>query len=138
VFHPTSGYTYGNAPNIFEDMGSDPLEYRRSINPYYPFNDEDEWQLAKFLCETMTQAQIKRFLRLEIFKKREPPPSFNTVDQLYGYMDSLPKAPRWRSIELEIQGYDTVDPIHLIYRDGLEIVKHLFANPVFANHMSYD
>ncbi|KAH7903383.1 hypothetical protein BJ138DRAFT_1138745 [Hygrophoropsis aurantiaca] len=138
LFHLTSGYTYGKAFNIFEDMESDPLEYRRTHNSFYPYNDDNEWELAKFLCETMTQADIKRFLQLGSFKNRDPPPSFRTVDQLYGYMDSLPKAPQWRSVELEIRDYKTVNPMHLIYRDGLEVVKHLFANPVFANNMSYD
>lgn len=26
----------------------------------------------------------------------------------------------------------------LYWRDGLEVVKHLFSNPVFASHMDYD
>ncbi|KAG1723222.1 hypothetical protein EDB19DRAFT_1898102 [Suillus lakei] len=29
-------------------------------------------------------------------------------------------------------------PIELIWRDGLQVVKDLFANPIFSNHMMYD
>ncbi|EGO05155.1 hypothetical protein SERLA73DRAFT_68786 [Serpula lacrymans var. lacrymans S7.3] len=34
-------------------------------------------------------------------------------------------------------GY-TSTPIHLIYRDALEVAQHVFANPVFAQHMMFD
>ncbi|KAG2115030.1 hypothetical protein DEU56DRAFT_874260 [Suillus clintonianus] len=35
-------------------------------------------------------------------------------------------------------GYESEQPIHLIWRDGLEVTKQLFANPVYAKHMCYD
>jgi hypothetical protein len=34
-----------------------------------------------------------------------------------------------------IPGYETKDPIVLYWRDGLEVVKQLFANPIFASYM---
>ncbi|KAG2136941.1 uncharacterized protein EDB93DRAFT_1242301 [Suillus bovinus] len=39
---------------------------------------------------------------------------------------------------LEITGYPTVQPIQLIWRNGLDVVEDLFANPIFMNHMTYD
>jgi len=35
-------------------------------------------------------------------------------------------------------GYQSVSPINLIWRDALEVVKQLFSDPVFANHMTFD
>ncbi|KAG2039809.1 hypothetical protein BDR03DRAFT_859504, partial [Suillus americanus] len=38
--------------------------YRQKINPYYPFPDEGEWELGRFLAENLTQTQITKFLKL--------------------------------------------------------------------------
>lgn len=31
-----------------------------------------------------------------------------------------------------------VQDAHLIWRDGMEVVRDLFSNPAFANYMTYD
>ncbi|KAG1808426.1 uncharacterized protein BJ212DRAFT_1449051 [Suillus subaureus] len=38
---------------------------------------------------------------------------------------------------MEFSGYKTVHPIELIWRDALEVVKQLFSDPIFMNHMTY-
>jgi Plavaka transposase len=38
---------------------------------------------------------------------------------------------------MEFSGYKTVHPIELIWRDALEVVKQLFSDPIFTNHMTY-
>ena len=30
------------------------------------------------------------------------------------------------------------DPIHLFWRDALEVTRDIFGNPVFAQHMEFD
>lgn len=35
-------------------------------------------------------------------------------------------------------GYPTVQPINLIWCNGLEVVQDLFTNPIFMNYMTYD
>lgn len=69
---------------------------------------------------------------------RRAGPSFSSKDQLLAWVASLPTGPKWRSTTLEMTGYPTIQPINLIWRDGLEVVQDLFANPIFANHMTYD
>ena len=64
-FHPTSGYVYGlNDSNTFERMKQDIHHSDREHNPYFPFTDREEWQLANFMYSRMTQGDIDDFLQL--------------------------------------------------------------------------
>ncbi|KAG2113016.1 uncharacterized protein F5147DRAFT_744309 [Suillus discolor] len=138
-YHPKSGYIFGRGRNILQEMEDHDLDQkrRRAINPSYPFVDQAEWQLAEFLVQRLTQTDINKFLKLDWFKNR-PRPSFKSADQLFGWIDALPSGPEWQSTTLEFTNYTTARPIELIWRDGLEVVKDLFANPIFSNHMMYD
>lgn len=53
-------------------------------------------------------------------------------------MDTLPRGPPWCCTTIETKGYVTAHPVHLIWRDALEVTKHIFGNPVFANDMEFD
>ncbi|KAG2741692.1 hypothetical protein P692DRAFT_20879866 [Suillus brevipes Sb2] len=114
----------------------DQYDYRRKINTYYPFQDEGEWELGRFLVESLTQTQIDRFLRLKWFHTR-PRPSFTSKDQLLDWIDALPSFVSWKVSNLEFTGYKTTYPVQLIWRDALEVVKQLFSDPVFANHITF-
>jgi len=63
--HPHSGYIFGTGKNMLDKLEDDEYAYRRKENPYYPFHDEGEWQLGKFLVENLTQTQIDKFLKLK-------------------------------------------------------------------------
>ncbi|KAG1717844.1 hypothetical protein EDB19DRAFT_1863760 [Suillus lakei] len=121
---------------MLDRLQDDPYAYRRKINHYYPFHDEGEWELGKFLVENLTQTQMIKFLKLKWFDTRARP-SFTTKDQLLDWMDSLPCFTEWKVSNIEFSGYKTVHPIELIWRDALEVVKQLFSDPIFANHMTY-
>jgi hypothetical protein len=45
----------------------------------------------------------------------------------------LPDVPRWHYQEIKVDNYETKSPIVLYWRDGLEVVEHLFCNPMFGN-----
>ncbi|KIK97443.1 hypothetical protein PAXRUDRAFT_136264, partial [Paxillus rubicundulus Ve08.2h10] len=109
----------------------------RLQNPYYPFADRGEWGLGKYLCENLNRGQITRFLKLEWFKTRDKP-VFKSVDELFSWTDSLPKGPRWHCTKIEMEGYVTVHPVFLLWRDAWEVTQVVFGNPVFHHHMSYD
>ncbi|KAG1884610.1 hypothetical protein F4604DRAFT_1878654 [Suillus subluteus] len=142
-YHPTSGYHYllpDKPPpqNIFQEMQSHPLQQARETNVWYPFDGPGEWSLANFLVENLSQTQIDKFLKLDWFQTRERP-QFKSKDELFFYMQQLPgHGPKWQCTKLKLKGYESEQPIHLIWRDGLEVTKQLFANPVYANHMCYD
>jgi hypothetical protein len=66
-----------------------------------------------------------------------PRPSFN-CEELLGWMDTLPSGPKWNSIVLEVEGYKTTDPIHLIWCDAGEVAVSLFGDPIFGADMMFD
>ncbi|KAG2044581.1 hypothetical protein BDR03DRAFT_930573 [Suillus americanus] len=39
--------------------------------------------------------------------------------------------------KLEFKGYKTVCPVELVWRNALDVVKQLFSDPTFANHMTF-
>lgn len=136
-------------------MEQDDFELMRKHNVYYPFSDRAEWELAKFLCDNLNQGQITRFLKLlwvrvnqftlaglillfQVVAEAKRPLSFKTAKQLFTFMDALPKVPQWRCTPMHTDGYATTHPVNLIWRDALEVVHHIFGNPIFANHMEYD
>ncbi|KAG1900153.1 uncharacterized protein F5891DRAFT_1128621 [Suillus fuscotomentosus] len=117
-------------------LNPDQYEYRRKINTYYPFHDEGEWELARFLVENLTQTQIDKFLKLKWFHTR-PRPSFTSKDQLLDWIDVLPSFVPWKVSTMEFTGYKMTYPLQLIWCDALEVVKQLFSDPVFANHITF-
>ncbi|KAG2076612.1 hypothetical protein BDR04DRAFT_1204687 [Suillus decipiens] len=128
-YHPTSGYHYilpDQPPpqNMFQEMKSHPLQQARETNVWYPFDGLGEWSLAKFLIENLSQMQINKFLKLDWR------PQFKSKDELFFYMEQLPgRGPQWQCTKLRLKGYESEQPIHLIWRDGLEVMKQLFSNP---------
>jgi len=64
-YHPTSGYIYGVGKNLFDQLDDNEYADQRKENPYYPFMDEGEWELGKFLVENLNQTQINKFLKLK-------------------------------------------------------------------------
>ncbi|KAG2056663.1 hypothetical protein BDR06DRAFT_981335 [Suillus hirtellus] len=134
--HPHSEYVFGVSKNLFDRLQDDQYNYWQEINMYYPFHDEGEWELAKFLVENLTQAQIDKFLKLKWFHTC-PKPSFTSKEQLLDWTDALPSFVPWKVLNLEFMGYKTTYPMQLIWRDALEVVKQLFSNPVFANHITF-
>jgi len=50
---------------MLDRLEDDKYAYQRKINHYYPFHDEGEWELGKFLVENLTQMQITKFLKLK-------------------------------------------------------------------------
>jgi hypothetical protein len=63
--HPQSGHIYGVGRNMLDKLDDDQYAHRRKINPHYPFHDEGEWELGKFLVENLTQTQMTKFLKLK-------------------------------------------------------------------------
>lgn len=60
------------------------------------------------------------------------------MDRLFGWLASLPAGPEWKSTKIEMKGLETTQDARLIWRDGLEVIRDLFSNPIFADHMTYD
>jgi hypothetical protein len=63
------------------------------------------------------------------------PPSFTSAKDLQNRMEALPAGPQWKSTEIKLDGYKTESPLTLYWRDGLQVIEHLFSNPIFAQSM---
>ncbi|KAG1842345.1 hypothetical protein F4604DRAFT_1689986 [Suillus subluteus] len=139
-YHPESGSIYGfDHPNTFQRMKDHEYEAHREHNVYYPFADRDEWELVKFLSDNLNQGQMTRFLKLSwVRSEARKPPAYKSAPQLLTFMDALPKGPKWRCTTIQTEGYITTHPVHLIWRDALEVTQHIFGNPVFTNDMEFD
>ena len=73
-----------------------------------------------------TSVQIKR-----------RPLSFFSAREMRVRIENLPSPPRWKEVEVSIEGGTTRDPLTFYYRDGLECFKFLFGDPLFQDHMEY-
>ncbi|KAG0701882.1 hypothetical protein DFH29DRAFT_982526 [Suillus ampliporus] len=137
-YHENSGSIYSfEEPNTFDRMRAHDFKTHRTHNVYYPFADREEWELAKFLSNNLNQGQITQFLKL-LWVKAWKPPAYTSAQQMFTFMDALPKGPKWRCMTIHTEGYITTHPVHLIWRNALEVTWHIFGNPVFANDMEFD
>ncbi|EGO27015.1 hypothetical protein SERLADRAFT_436846 [Serpula lacrymans var. lacrymans S7.9] len=100
-------------------------------------HSRNKWELAKVLMETLNQTQINKFLKLA-WTKDPSKLSFGLAYCLTLFMEILPSGPVWKMEEIQARNYKTEKPMILLYRDGLEVVKSLFGNPIFAKHMMMD
>ncbi|KAH7906891.1 hypothetical protein BJ138DRAFT_1137785 [Hygrophoropsis aurantiaca] len=112
-------------------MECDQYAEERRTNLFYPFASQSEWELANWLSSgALSQKEIDQFLHLQ--RTRDYPVSFNTAKDLRARIEGLPEVPKWRYQEIKVGSYKTKSPIMLYWRDGLEVIEHLFCNPVFA------
>ena len=52
-------------------------------------------------------------------------------------MEDLPKAPMWKMQDVLIDGYETVKPVVLFYRDPLESIQAFLHNPIFEGKWDF-
>ncbi|KAI5982229.1 hypothetical protein EDD15DRAFT_2181328 [Pisolithus albus] len=135
TYHPNQGEYLAGGLNHLQRMDQDEFAHIRDTeNVYYPFASKSEWELANWLASgALAQKEIDAYLRLQ--RTKDFPVSFNTAKDLRTRIESLPEVPHWRFQEIKVGSYQTKDPLILYWRDGLEIVEHLFSNPVFAHCM---
>jgi hypothetical protein len=74
-----------------------------------------------------------------IFGKVEQRPlSFKSAKELRSRVELLPSGPQWLMQTVQVPGDNTSTDLTLFYRDGLEVFKFLFGNPVYQGFMSYE
>ncbi|KAI6105053.1 hypothetical protein EDD16DRAFT_1634110 [Pisolithus croceorrhizus] len=134
-YHPNPPASRTGGMNLLQRMEMDQhAPIRNSENVYFPFASKSEWELADWLSSSaLSQKDIDTYLHLE--RNTILPVSFKNAKDLCSRIESLPDVPRWRYQEIKVENYQTKSPIILYWRDGLEVVEHLFSNPVFAQCM---
>lgn len=76
--------------------------------------------------------------------RQQAAPSFTTKKNLYDSIDNLPGGIEWKRKEITLQGdrkttegEPMTEALELWYRDPIECVQELLANPMFRDVMSY-
>ncbi|KAH8109742.1 hypothetical protein DFH11DRAFT_1515182 [Phellopilus nigrolimitatus] len=133
-----AGKVFDFGKNRFsETWNSDQFSGERHLNPYHPFNDERDWELAKWLQDlNVSMEKVDAFFKLKL-APRKPDISFTSCKEMREKIEKLPSPPKWKETEVSVKGGTTKKPLTLLYRDGLECFKYLFGNPLFQNHMDF-
>ncbi|KAG1724156.1 uncharacterized protein EDB91DRAFT_1239997 [Suillus paluster] len=136
-YHPNVPITHPRGENHLQKMDRNVhAAIHHTENLYYPFASKAEFDLGYWLSEgVLSQKEVDVFLHLEHTKNN--PPSFNTSKDLRARIKALPEVPRWYHQQIKVGSYKTKAPLVLYWRDGLDVVKHLFANPVFVPCMDF-
>ena len=61
-------------------------------------------------------------------------------EEAHHWIEHLPQVLKWKHEEIRLCGcdYQTMEPMVLYWRNGLDLIRHLFSNPAFANSIEYD
>ncbi|KAJ6586558.1 hypothetical protein B0H10DRAFT_2168046 [Mycena sp. CBHHK59/15] len=107
--------------------------------PWYPFESEDEWELAQWLMTSgLSQKKTDDYLKLKAVCEKINP-SFANNQAFLKFVDALPPGPQWYCHAFELVG-DELDAneqpkketVKMWYRDPVECVRELLGNPLFA------
>ncbi|KAG1721268.1 uncharacterized protein EDB91DRAFT_1026991, partial [Suillus paluster] len=131
-YHPNVPITHPGGENHLQKMDRDVhAAIRHTENLYYPFASKAEFDLGYWLSEgALSQKEVDVFLHLEHVSCLS---TFHVITRI----EALPEVPRWYHQQIKVGSYKTKAPLVLYWRDGLDVVKHLFANPVFAPCMDF-
>ncbi len=60
--------------------------------------------------------------------------SFRSAKELHEKIALLPKPPAWKSCTVRVNGGTTAKPINFFFREGIDIFRFIYGNPIFARH----
>ncbi|KAG1838537.1 hypothetical protein DFJ58DRAFT_636757, partial [Suillus subalutaceus] len=112
-------------------------------DPWSPFEDKEEWDLAHWLVKNLGQTRTEEFLKLPITQNRSKL-SFHNNRSFLQRVDKLPRGPGWSCKKVTVRGNVEdekgemlQEEVELWSRDPVECVKELIGNPAFKEHMAY-
>ncbi|KZT31620.1 hypothetical protein SISSUDRAFT_994871, partial [Sistotremastrum suecicum HHB10207 ss-3] len=137
VEHPTAAEVVSfDGETARARFGRDIFAKQRKKCLYYPFKSRAEAELALMLDDSgMSNREIDGFLKNDYLRKANKPPSFRLAQRLRQLIEMLPAGSQWKWKEIKFEGYETKAPLVVYYRDGLECIESLFADPRFVNHL---
>jgi hypothetical protein len=159
-FPDLAGVVKAEADTKFERIRK--KQEQEGVEPWTPFVDEDEWELARWLAQNVGQKQADNFLKLPMVCNRlffhilssthgtlktqkRIQPSYNNKRLFLEKIDNLPtQGPKWicdiitaAGDRIDEDGKVMVEKLELWRRDPVECVRELMENPSFQGHMAY-
>ncbi|KAL0565419.1 hypothetical protein V5O48_016604 [Marasmius crinis-equi] len=110
-----AGKTFGKGTTAFQRIRDE--QVLRGEEIYGPFENEAEWELAKWLIKNVGHNAIEEFLNLPIIQERVKP-NFTTKDELLEDIDTLPGGVNWKCQTVRLEG-DRTD------EDGKQMTEEL-------------
>ncbi|KAJ3551364.1 hypothetical protein NM688_g4745 [Phlebia brevispora] len=109
---------------------------------WYPFVDEKEWELGRWLVKNVGQNQLEEFLKLPIVQELNL--SAQSKYKFNQQVDELPHTMRWiydqvtvSGDQLDENGEQMTEILDLWRRDPVECIRELIGNPAFREVMAY-
>jgi hypothetical protein len=160
---PSTSRPYGSPIGHFETRfhRHRAEQQHQNLPPWHPFEDRDEWELAKWLVESgLSQTEIDTFLKLNIVSQAledyccilayllqiqlKVNPSFSSKYLFFSRIDELPDGAKWMMRKIRVQG-DKLDAegnrrgetLELWMRDLAEVARELIGDPAFLGHIQY-
>ncbi|KAF7790601.1 hypothetical protein EIP86_001557 [Pleurotus ostreatoroseus] len=135
-----AGAVYGSAKTMFDLIRDD--QVLKGAEVWGPFENDEEWQLAKWLIKNVGHNQAEEFLQLGIIRSMSL--AYSNEDKLYKAVDELPKGFQWHCREItqtgdlkDADGKYLTETVEVWYRNPVECVRELLGNPLFAKLLAY-
>ncbi|KAH9979616.1 hypothetical protein BJV74DRAFT_879411 [Russula compacta] len=136
-------HVLGESATAFETLREEQIAAGLGEKPWAPFEDEEEWELARWLIKEVSQTATDKFLKLPITKNRTRP-SYSSNYKFLKIINSLPTGPEWTCETIKVTGNVIGDDgkpetelLELWFQDPVECIKELIGNPSFREHISY-
>ena len=111
----------------------DPAFTHPNWNPFYPFNTEVEYKLARFFH----RSKMPKSMVTEFFKDNLAPKSnigFKSGDMLRNLLDTMVETPQWARGEVDFRLQNGVE---YFVRDIISCIRYLVSQTAFAEHMTW-
>ncbi|KAJ6467139.1 hypothetical protein C8R47DRAFT_1303645 [Mycena vitilis] len=137
---PAAGRPLRRGETLFERMRAH--QETTGESKYSPFQDGDEWELARWLSKNVNQSTTEEYMRLPTTKKANL--SFHNNRSFLKKVDQLPTGPDWTckivtaaGNRLDVNDELMSEELELWMRNPVECIKELMSNPAFKEHMAY-
>ncbi|KAH9839785.1 uncharacterized protein C8Q71DRAFT_703179 [Rhodofomes roseus] len=113
------------------------------VDEWAPFQDQEEWELFRWLIKTVGQTNIDDFLKLSIIR-RDCNLSAGTKYKFFQHIDALPTGVPWQCDMITVQGdrlddngQPLLEQLELWRRDPVDCVLELIGNAAFDGNVAY-
>ncbi|EIW79697.1 hypothetical protein CONPUDRAFT_43595, partial [Coniophora puteana RWD-64-598 SS2] len=131
----------GIAKTMFDDLRDQ--QTALGLEPWAPFENDQEWELAKWLVNRVGKSAIDEFLKLPIARARLGT-SYSSTYTLFKRVDTLPHGTDWNLEKVKVNGNvkgkdgsTLTEELELWWRNPVDCIKELLGNPLLDGSIVY-